>query len=77
MLNNPANKLCTDLQKGRKIAKGQRKREELWQLPTSLDFSLWSEQGTVIKPLQLRYKCHLAARQKARMEVPPRANATK
>lgn len=49
MLNNPANKLCTDLQKERKIAKGRRKREELWQLPTSLESSLWSDQGTAIR----------------------------
>lgn len=76
MLNNPANKLCTDLQEERKIAKGQRKREELWQLLTSLEFSLWSDQGTVIKPPQLCYKRYLAARENARMEVPPRANAT-
>jgi len=49
MLKHPANKICTDLQKEREIAKGQRKREELWQLPTSLEFCLWPDQGMVIK----------------------------
>lgn len=76
MLHNPANKLCTDVQRERKIAKGQRKREELWQLLTSLEFSLGLDQGTVIKPLQLHSKCYLAARGMVRMEVPPKASAT-
>lgn len=74
MLNNPANGFCTDLQKERKIAKGQKQRVELWQLPTSLEFSLQSDQGTVIKLPQPRYECHLAVRGKARMVVAPKAS---
>lgn len=40
VLNNPANKLCTELQKERETAKEQRKTEELWQLLMPLKFSL-------------------------------------
>lgn len=77
MLRNPANKLYTDVQRERKIAEGQRKREELWQLLTSLEFKLdqvrsgHSDQATAAT-----LNCYLAARGMVRMQVPPRASAT-
>lgn len=76
VLNNPANKLCTELQKEREIAKGQRKREELWQLLMPLKFSLWSDQGTVIKPLQPCYKLSSGSAGKVEDGGSSRANAT-
>lgn len=75
MLNNPANKLCTDLQKERKIAKGQRKRGTL-ATPDIPGVQPMVGSGHSNQAPQPCYKCHLAARGKARMAVPPRPSAT-